>query len=173
MQNEFRLDFWKLRFNQHKKSYLHFIPGIDDQIRSIFQAHAISFLLVQCPTLNLIKVNRTSRLFSSNINSTQNTSVNCILRLLLSLLCRQKVILLYGGHCRTKPIHINIISQRCFHMNVDTGAISSADRDMCEFNIGKKPFYACRKNAPCSKALFSCYRNNAINKIYRKIPKNY
>jgi hypothetical protein len=56
-------------------------------------------------------------------------------------------------------------------MNVDTGAISSADRDMCEFNIGKKPFYVCRKNAPCSKQLCSCYGNNAINKFYLKIQK--
>ncbi len=33
------------------------------------------------------------------INSTQNTSVNWIIRLLLSLSCRPKVILLSGGHC--------------------------------------------------------------------------
>ncbi len=33
------------------------------------------------------------------INSAQNTSVNYIIRLLLSLLCRPKVILLSGGHC--------------------------------------------------------------------------
>ncbi len=33
------------------------------------------------------------------INSTQNTSVNWIIRLLLSLLCWPKVILLSGGHC--------------------------------------------------------------------------
>ncbi len=33
------------------------------------------------------------------INSAQNTSVNWIIRLLLSLLCRSKVILLSGGHC--------------------------------------------------------------------------
>jgi hypothetical protein len=32
-------------------------------------------------------------------NSTQNTSVNWIIRLLLSLLCWPKVILLSGGHC--------------------------------------------------------------------------
>jgi hypothetical protein len=30
-------------------------------------------------------------------NSTQNTSVNCIIRILLSLFCRPKVILLSGG----------------------------------------------------------------------------
>ncbi len=38
------------------------------------------------------------------INSTQNTSVNWIIRLLLSLLCQPKVILLSGGHC-IKNIH--------------------------------------------------------------------
>ncbi len=32
-------------------------------------------------------------------NRTQNTSVNWIIRLLLSLLCRPEVILLSGGHC--------------------------------------------------------------------------
>ncbi len=36
------------------------------------------------------------------INSAQNTSVNWIIRLLLSLLCRPKVIPLSGGHCNTK-----------------------------------------------------------------------
>ncbi len=33
------------------------------------------------------------------INRAQNTSVNWIIRLLLSLLCQPKVILLSGGHC--------------------------------------------------------------------------
>ncbi len=33
------------------------------------------------------------------LGSTQNTSVNWIIRLLLSLLCRPNVILLSGGHC--------------------------------------------------------------------------
>jgi hypothetical protein len=33
------------------------------------------------------------------LNSTQNISVNWIIRLLLSLLCWPKVILLSGGHC--------------------------------------------------------------------------
>jgi hypothetical protein len=33
------------------------------------------------------------------LNSTQNTSLNWIIRLLLSLLCWLKVILLSGGHC--------------------------------------------------------------------------
>ncbi len=37
-------------------------------------------------------------------NSAQNTSVNCIIRLLLSLLCRPKVILLSGGHCTLKSL---------------------------------------------------------------------
>ena len=36
------------------------------------------------------------------LNSTQNTSVNWIIRLLLSLVCRPKVILLSGGHCISK-----------------------------------------------------------------------
>ncbi len=36
------------------------------------------------------------------LNSTQNTSVNWIIRLLLSLLCWPKVILLSGGHCSKK-----------------------------------------------------------------------
>ncbi len=35
------------------------------------------------------------------LNSTQNTSVNWIIRLLLWLLCWPKVILLSGGHCST------------------------------------------------------------------------
>ncbi len=38
-------------------------------------------------------------------NSTQNTSVNCIIPLLLSLLCWPKVILLGGGHCSRKKIN--------------------------------------------------------------------
>ncbi len=33
------------------------------------------------------------------LNSTQHTSVNCIILLLLSVLCRPKVILLSGVHC--------------------------------------------------------------------------
>ena len=33
------------------------------------------------------------------LNSTQNTSVNWIIRLMLSLLCWPKAILLSGGHC--------------------------------------------------------------------------
>ncbi len=33
------------------------------------------------------------------INSAQNTLVNLIIRLVISLLCRPKVILLIGGHC--------------------------------------------------------------------------
>ncbi len=39
------------------------------------------------------------------INSAQNTLVNWIIRLLLSLWCRPKVILLSGGHCLTFPDH--------------------------------------------------------------------
>ncbi len=38
------------------------------------------------------------------INRAQNTSVNWIIRLLLSLLCRPKVILLSGGHCSNKKL---------------------------------------------------------------------
>ncbi len=38
-------------------------------------------------------------------NSTQNTSVNWIIRLLLSLLCWPKVILLSGGHCNMKSVY--------------------------------------------------------------------
>jgi len=39
------------------------------------------------------------------LNSAQNTSVNRIIRLLLSLLCWPKVILLSGGHCNNMWRH--------------------------------------------------------------------
>ncbi len=48
-----------------------------------------------------------------HLNSTQTTSVNWIIRLLLSLLCWPKVILLSGGHC------INFVwNKRVFLMTV-------------------------------------------------------
>ncbi len=40
------------------------------------------------------------------INSAQNMSVNCIIWLLLPLLCQHKVILLNGGHCITSSVVI-------------------------------------------------------------------
>ncbi len=47
------------------------------------------------------------------INRAQNTLVNWIIRLLLSLLCRPKVILLSGGHCtwQVASFDINYTSQ--------------------------------------------------------------
>ncbi len=74
--------------------------------REILRSDArMVFSLLQCPPLNWITDNRISRLFNQKLlahlylNSTQNTSVNWILRLLLSLLCWPKVIQLSGGHC--------------------------------------------------------------------------
>ncbi len=55
------------------------------------------------------------------INSAQNSSVNWNIRLLLSLSCWPKVILLSGGHCSTKisytnffiSIHVNLLYKIC------------------------------------------------------------
>ncbi len=41
------------------------------------------------------------------INRAQNTVVNLIFRLLLSLLCRPKVILLSGGHCNNNHLFVS------------------------------------------------------------------
>ncbi len=54
------------------------------------------------------------------LNSTQNTSVNWIIRLLLSLLCWPKVILLSGGHC---SIHFKDIFALFFlRSSIDLGS---------------------------------------------------
>ncbi len=72
-------------------------------------------VLIQCPPINLITDNRINRLYCNQklltrlyFNSIQNTSVNWIIHLLLSLLFWPKVILLSGRHCIRKPTKKNI-----------------------------------------------------------------
>ncbi len=58
-------------------------------------------------------------------NSAQNTLVNWIIRLLLSLVCRPKVILLSGWHCISKYSLLFQENVQCFskHLNLDPNFI--------------------------------------------------
>ncbi len=77
-----------------------------------------SILYTQCPPLNGIEsADYCNKIWLAQlyINSTQNTSVNWIIRLLLSLMRRLKVILLSGGHCIWKQ---KIVTFKLQHMYV-------------------------------------------------------
>ncbi len=75
-------------------------PHFFSQAHSSF-FYTFNILLLQCPPLNWIANNRISRLMKSEIAEpfAQNTRVNWIIWLLLSLLLWFKVIILSGGHC--------------------------------------------------------------------------
>ena len=99
VRNEHGLSNWTFRF-----VLINFFTLV-----SIVEPVPIKILclkFIHCPPLNWITNNRISRLLwlldLLHQNSTQNTTVIRIIRLMISLLCWPKVILLSGRHCSSK-----------------------------------------------------------------------
>ena len=118
------------------------------------------------------------------LNSTQNTSVNWIIRLLLSLLCWPKVILLSGGHCITKlwiwfffPLQQSLLNKKIdpgfvlfrhlVHSSVQGSAKTGSSRLRCSLqsetlNLKISPWAAFNRRhmswllVPFGGASFSC-----------------
>ncbi len=102
------------------------------------------------------------------INRPQNTSVNWILRLLLLLLCRPKVILLSGGHCKVFTIARRL---RKFHKHTENLLNLSSDLSF-QFQpiVNHWYFYHIRKKWDTSKGSSNFPPNTNLRQT---LPNNF